>query len=156
MRLLLETPKAIAALSPGLLREICYWLLTGPGGVQIAAVTLAHSQERSILETIHTLRNRFCETIRIHDLAVAARMSPATFHRQFKSVTAMTPLQYQKQLRLLEARRLMITSNATVETAALRVGYESPSQFSREYSRTFGRSPRRDLLNSGLHSQHSP
>ncbi len=83
-------------------------------------------------------------------------MSPATFHRQFKSVTAMTPLQSQKQLRLLQARRLMITSNVNVETAALRVGYGSPSQFSREYSRTFGRSPRHDLLHSGLHSQHSP
>ncbi len=88
--------------------------------------------------------------MRIHDLAVAARMNPATFHRQFKSVPVMTPLQYQKQLLLLEARRLMITSNANVETAAFCVGYESPSQFSREYTRAFGRSPRRDLLAAGL------
>jgi AraC-like DNA-binding protein len=72
-------------------------------------------------------------------------MSPATFHRQFKSVTSMTPLQYQKQLRLLEARRLMIASNANVETAAFQVGYESSSQFSREYTRMFGKPPRRDI-----------
>ena len=72
-------------------------------------------------------------------------MSASAFHRHFKAVTSMTPLQYQKQLRLLEARRLMVADEANVETAAFRVGYESPSQFSREYSRMFGTSPRRDV-----------
>jgi AraC-like DNA-binding protein len=77
--------------------------------------------------------------------ASIAKMSPSAFHRQFKAVTAMTPLQYQKQLRLLEARRLIVTDAANVETAAFQVGYESPSQFSREYSRMFGAPPRRDV-----------
>lgn len=142
---LLEIPKAIPALYPGILRELCYWLLTGPGGDQIVHMTLTHGQERRVFEAIHHLRDRFTEAIRIDDLAVTAGMSTSTFHRQFKSVTSMTPLQYQKQLRLLEARRLMLTSNTSVETAAFQVGYESASQFSREYSRIFGKSPRRDI-----------
>jgi AraC-like DNA-binding protein len=83
--------------------------------------------------------------VRVDDLAVIARLSPSAFHRQFKAIMSMTPLQYQKQLRLLEARRLMVTEAANVERAAFQVGYESPSQFSREYTRMFGRSPRRDV-----------
>jgi AraC-like DNA-binding protein len=142
---LLGTPEAIPTLYPGIMREICYWLLTGPGGDQIVHTTMANGHERRVIEAIHDLRDRFSEPIRVEDLAVTARMSPATFHRQFKSVTSMTPLQYQKQLRLLEARRLMITSKANVETAAFQVGYESASQFSREYTRMYGKSPRRDI-----------
>jgi AraC-like DNA-binding protein len=83
--------------------------------------------------------------MRIEELAAIAQMSPSAFHRQFKALTAMSPLQYQKQLRLLEARRLMVAEGANVETAAFAVGYESPSQFSREYSRMFGAPPRRDV-----------
>ena len=79
-------------------------------------------------------------------------MSPSAFHRNFKALSAMTPLQYQKQLRLLEARRLMIDESANVETAAFRVGYESPSQFSREYLRMFGAPPRRDVVELKLHA----
>ena len=123
------------------MREICYWLLTGPGGEQIVHTTITNGHERRVIEAIHRLRDRFDQPVRIEDLAISAHMSPATFHRQFKSVTSMTPLQYQKQLRLLEARRLMIASNANVETAAFQVGYESPSQFSREYTRMFGTPP---------------
>lgn len=108
-------------------------------------MTMANGHERRVIEAIHDLRARFSEPIRVEDLAVTARMSPATFHRQVKSVTSMTPLHYQKQLRLLEARRLMIASNANVETTAFQVGYESASQFSREYTRIFGKSPRRDV-----------
>jgi AraC-like DNA-binding protein len=95
---------------------------------------------------LHSLRERFRETVRIDDLAAIARLSVSAFHRQFKALTAMTPLQYQKQLRLLEARRLMITHAANVETAAYQVGYESPSQFSREYGRMFGIPPKRDAM----------
>jgi transcriptional regulator GlxA family with amidase domain len=127
------------------MREICYWLLTGPGGEQIVHTTITNGHERRVIEAIHQLRDRFNEPVRVEDLAVHAHMSPATFHRQFKSVTSMTPLQYQKQLRLLEARRLMIANNANVETAAFQVGYESSSQFSREYTRMFGKPPRRDI-----------
>ncbi len=141
---LLDTPRAIPLLSPAIMREICYWLLTGPHGDGVMAMTMAKSHTRNVLDAIHSLRDRFSEPMRIGQLASAARMSASAFHRQFKSVTSMTPLQYQKQLRLLEARRLLVADEANVETAAFQVGYESPSQFSREYSRMFGTSPRRD------------
>lgn len=108
-------------------------------------MTVAKDHTRHVLSAIHRLRDRFSEPVRITELASAARLSPSAFHRQFKSITSMTPLPYQKQLRLLEARRLMVTDGADVETAAFRVGYESPSQFSREYARLFG-APRLLLL----------
>ena len=94
---------------------------------------------------IQHLRDRFREPVHIEELAKAAFMSPTTFHRQFRMITSMAPLQYQKQLRLFEARRLMISDHATVESAAIDVGYASISQFSREYARTFGSPPRRDV-----------
>jgi AraC-like DNA-binding protein len=140
---LLETPEAIPRLYPGIMREICYWLLTGPEGHQVSQImTMANGHDQRIIQTIHTLRDKLSEMIHVADLAVAANMSQATFHRQFKSVTGITPLQYQKQLRLHEGRRLMIFSDATVESAAHNVGYASVSQFSREYTRMFGTSPR--------------
>lgn len=142
---LLETPEAIPMLYPGIMREICYRLLSGPEGAQIVRLTMANGHEQRVIETIHDLRHRFAEPVRIEDLARTARMSLPTFHRQFKAVTSMTPLQYQKQLRLLEARRLMVSSNLNVESAAFQVGYESASQFSREYTRMFGAAPRRDI-----------
>ncbi len=142
---LLSTPKAIPLLYPSIMREICYWLLTGPHGSEVMQMAMAKSHTQRVVSAIHVLRDRFSETIRIEELASMAKMSPSAFHRQFKSITSMTPLQYQKQLRLLEARRLMIADEANVETAAFQVGYESASQFSREYSRMFGMSPRRDV-----------
>ena len=108
-------------------------------------MVLANSHTQRVINAIHTLRDRFAEPVRIDDLASIAQLSPSAFHRQFKTITSMTPLQYQKQLRLIEARRLMVSDAANVETAAFQVGYESPSQFSREYSRMFGMSPRRDI-----------
>jgi AraC-like DNA-binding protein len=143
---LLETPEAIPTLYPGIMREVCYWLLTGPGGNQVGQImVMANSHNQRIIHAIHTLREKLRDTIHVTDLAIAANMSPATFHRQFKSVTGMTPLQYQKQLRIHEARRLLIFRNSTVESAALDVGYVSVSQFSREYTRVFGGPPRRDV-----------
>jgi AraC-like DNA-binding protein len=143
---LLETPEAIPTLYPGIMREVCYWLLTGPGGNQVSQIMImANGHDQRIIRAIHTLRDKLNETIHVGDLALVANMSPATFHRQFKSVTGTTPLQYQKQLRLHEARRLMIFSDAMVESAAFDVGYASVSQFSREYTRMFGTSPRRDV-----------
>ena len=143
---LLETPEAIPTLYPGIMREVCYWLLTGPAGNQVSQIMImANGHDQRIIQAIHTLRDKLSETTHVADLALAANMSLATFHRQFKSVTGMTPIQYQKQLRLHEARRLMIFSNAMVEPAALDVGYAGVSQFSREYSRMFGTSPRRDV-----------
>lgn len=143
---LLDTPKAIPVIAPMILREICYWLLVGPHGNEVAKVVLANSHAERVVNAIHVLRNQFSETLRIEDLAAVAQMSPSAFHRQFKALTSMTPLQYQKQLRLLEARHLMVNGAVNAEAAAYRVGYESPSQFSREYSRMFGAPPRRDVV----------
>lgn len=141
---LLNTPAAIPVLYPSIMREICYWLLTGPHGDEILQMTLTSSHAHQVLHAIHLLRDRFAEPVRIEELALAAQMSPSAFHRQFKAATSMTPLQYQKKLRLLEARRLLVSQAINVESAAFQVGYESPSQFSREYSRMFATSPRRD------------
>jgi len=141
---LLDTPQAIATLYPLIMREICYWLLTGPHGGDVARMTLANGPSQRVMSAMHRLRSRFSEAVRIEELAAIAQMSPSAFHRQFKALTSLTPLQYQKQLRLLEARRLMISSAVNVETASFQVGYESPSQFSREYARMFGVPPKRD------------
>ncbi len=143
---LLDTPEAIPILAPLITRELSYWLLTGPSGGDIARIALANSHSRQLVRAIHLLRDRFMEPVRIDELAMPAGMGPSTFHRQFKAFTSMTPVQYQKQLRLLEARRLMATDAANAETAAFQVGYESPSQFSREYARMFGCPPRRDIV----------
>ncbi|PLZ00308.1 AraC family transcriptional regulator [Burkholderia sp. WAC0059] len=142
---LLDTPRAIPVLAPMIMREICYWLLTGPHGGEVARVVLANSHTQRVVTAIHALRDQFAETLRVETLAAIAQMSPSAFHRQFKALTSMTPLQYQKQLRLLEARHLMATGEANAEAAAWQVGYESPSQFSREYARMFGAPPRRDI-----------
>jgi AraC-like DNA-binding protein len=142
---LLSTPQAIATLYPGIMREICYWLLTGPQGGDIARLALKSSPSQPLIRALHDLRSRFRETVRIDELAAIARMSPSAFHRQFKALTSLAPLQYQKQLRLLEARRLMVSCAMKVEAAAFEVGYESPSQFSREYTRMFGAPPKRDV-----------
>ncbi|CAA9554817.1 MAG: Transcriptional regulator, AraC family [uncultured Thermomicrobiales bacterium] len=143
---LLDTPDAIPILAPLIMRELSYWLLTGPRGGDIARIALANSHSRQLVRAIHLLRDRFMDPMRIEELAMTAGMSPSAFHRQFKAFTSMSPLQYQKQLRLLEARRLMATDAANAETAAFQVGYESSSQFSREYSRMFGTPPRRDIM----------
>lgn len=142
---LLDTPKAIPTLYPLIMREICYWLLTGPHGGDVARMALANSPSQRVISAMHNLQSRFRETVRIDELAAIARMSTSAFHRQFKGLTSLTPLQYQKQLRLLEARRLMVSRALNVEAAALEVGYESLSQFSREYTRMFGAPPKRDL-----------
>lgn len=151
---LLDTPEAIPILAPLIMRELSYWLLTSPQGGDIANIALANSHSPQLVRAIHHVRDRFMEPVRIEELAATAAMSPSAFHRQFKAFTSMTPLQYQKQLRLLEARRLMATDAANAETAAFRVGYGSSSQFSREYSRMFGTPPRRDI--EGLRALFGP
>jgi AraC-like DNA-binding protein len=143
---LLERPDAIPVVAPLIMRELCYWLLTAPYGDRIAAMIADGDRADGIVTAIRALRTRFAEPIRVEELAASTQMSVSTFHRQFKTVTSMTPLQYQKQLRLVEARRLMLDGTANAETAAFRVGYESQSQFSREYARMFGAPPRRDML----------
>jgi AraC-like DNA-binding protein len=143
---LADTPQAVPVLYPAITRELYYWLLAGRDGAAILDLVLPASPVRRIAEAIHVIRNEFTRPIRVERLAGIARMSPSSFHQHFKGVTAMTPLQFQKQLRLLEARRLMLTGAVSAAHAAHRVGYESPSQFSREYARLFGAPPRRDAV----------
>jgi len=106
---------------------------------------VSHTQPGRVIGAIRALRDRFAQPVRVDELASIAQLSPSAFHRQFKQVTSMTPLQYQKHLRLFEARRLMLADATSAEAAAYAVGYESPSQFSREYARMFGSPPRRDV-----------
>ncbi|KJV36195.1 AraC family transcriptional regulator [Luteibacter yeojuensis] len=141
---LLETPEAIPHVAPLVMREIVYWLLSGPHAADVAKVALADGRTHRVLSAVHALRANFAEAIRVDELAAIAQLSPSAFHRQFKALTSMTPVQFQKQLRLLEARHLLVSGAANAETAAFRVGYESASQFSREYARMFGAPPRRD------------
>jgi AraC-like DNA-binding protein len=141
---LLDTPQAIAVLAPSVLREIYFWLLTGPHGSEICKLAIADSHTERLGRAIRLLRD-LSRPVRSEQLAAAAQMSASSFHQHFKALTSMTPLQYQKQLRLLEARRLMLTGSITATTAAYQVGYESASQFSREYARMFGAPPRRDV-----------
>jgi AraC-like DNA-binding protein len=143
---LLDNPTAIPVLRPSIVREIYYWLLTGPHGAEFARLAVPDGHARRIASAIRLLRGNFDKVVRIDELASAARMSPSSFHQHFKALTSMTPVQYQKQLRLLEARRLMQSDDLNVAAAAYQVGYESPSQFSREYARMFGTPPKRDAL----------
>lgn len=140
---LLETPAAIPVLGRQTIREIYYWLIAGPNGAAIARLTSPEGHAQRIARALRLLRENFAATLRVADLARAAGMSPSGFHQHFKALTGMTPLQYQKHLRLVEARNLIATEMESVSRAAYRVGYESPSQFSREYSRLFGAPPRR-------------
>ncbi len=142
---LLETPRHIAVLAPLVVREILYLMLVGQAGASLRRMALAGGERQEISTALQWLKAHFAEPLRIENLARQAHMSPSVFHHHFKAVTAMTPLQYQKRLRLQEARRLMLGEAVDSGTAGLRVGYESPSQFSREYRRLFGESPRRDM-----------
>jgi AraC-type DNA-binding domain-containing proteins len=142
-----ETPKAIPILFPSVMREICYWLLTGPNGGELCKLAEPESNAARIARALHLIHEDIARTLRMEELANVARMSLSSFHQHFKAMTSMTPLQFQKQLRLLEARRLMVMEDANVADAAYQVGYESASQFSREYSRMFGVAPKRDVMN---------
>jgi len=142
---LLDTESDIPILAPVIQREIVYRLLTGDQGARLRQIAAAGSQSQQIARAIEWLKGNFARPLRIDDLAEKARMSPSTFHHHFRSMTALSPIQFQKQLRLQEARRLMLSDRLDAATAAFQVGYESPSQFSREYSRLFGAPPLRDV-----------
>lgn len=142
---LLDRPNTIRALAPLIEREILYRLLTGPHGPMLRHVATAGSHLNQVSRAIAAIRRRFDAPIRIDDVAAEAGMSSSSLHAHFKAITRMTPLEYQKQLRLQEARRLMLSEGATASTAGFAVGYESPSQFSREYRRLFGAPPRADI-----------
>lgn len=142
---LLHEEQDIPILAPIIQREIIYRLLVGDQGARLRQIAAAGSQSQQIARAIEWLKGNFTQPLRIDDLAAQARMSSSTFHHHFRSMTALSPLQYQKQLRLQEARRLMLAERLDAATAAFQVGYESPSQFSREYGRLFGAPPLRDI-----------
>ena len=151
---LLDEPEAIPAVAPLVQREILYRLLVSDQGDRLRQMGSVGSQSHQIGRAIDWLKAHFAQPLRIDELASQVRMSTSTFHHHFRALTAMSPLQYQKWLRLNEARRLMLAERLDASTAAFRVGYESPSQFSREYSRQFGAPPMRDI--AGLRQEQRP
>jgi AraC-like DNA-binding protein len=143
---LLDTPQDIPMLAPMITQEIYYRLLMGEQCEAVRQIATSGSNMQRIAQAIQHIKTNFTKPLRVEDLADRANMSPSSFHYHFKQVTSMSPLRYQKQLRLIEARRLMLVERATAANAADRVGYESPSQFSREYARMFGAPPIRDIV----------
>lgn len=142
---LLETPRDIPFLSGLIRREIIYRVLRGPEGARLRAIATLGDQSHRTAKAIAWIRTHYAKPFRVEDLAELAGMGVSTFHQHFRALTAMSPLQYQKQLRLQAARGLMLMDGADAATAAFQVGYESASQFSREYSRFFGQPPMRDI-----------
>jgi AraC-like DNA-binding protein len=142
---LLEDPQALPVLAPLAEQEILFRLLTGPDGARMRQITAGHGRVAQIGRAIAWIRQNFRERLSIERLASEVGMSPSSLHEHFRVVTAMTPLQFQKQLRLQDARSQMLVHGLDATTAAFRVGYESPSQFSREYRRHFGEPPARDI-----------
>ncbi|MDR2020069.1 MAG: AraC family transcriptional regulator [Treponema sp.] len=142
---LLDAPERIPVLAPMIIREIHYFLLTGPEGEDFRLLGTAESPNNQIARAISWLREHYRELFNLADLAAQVNMSRTSFCRHFSRITGMSPLRFQKRLRLYEARRLMLTGDTSAETAAFAVGYDSPTQFNREYKRQFGEPPYRDM-----------
>ncbi|HEV7319238.1 MAG TPA: AraC family transcriptional regulator [Ensifer sp.] len=142
---LLERPDDIPALLPLIEQEILYRLLTGPHGHRLRQMATTDSQPHQVGRAVAWLKEHYSRPLKIDDLANRVSMSVSSLHHHFKAITAMSPLQYQKQLRLQEARRLMLEESLDAGDAGHQVGYESQSQFSREYARHFGEPPMRDI-----------
>lgn len=141
---LIERPGEIAVLAPAYEREILFRVLQGPHGAMLRDIAMPDTALSRIRLAIQWIRNNFTRPLRVEMLAEIAAMSASAFHRHFKAATAMSPLQFQKRIRLLQARMLLITGGQSASAVALDVGYESASQFSREYARFFGKPPARD------------
>ena len=141
---LLDQPQDIPMMAPLIEREILYRLLLGPRGEMLRQMALPNSQSAQISRAISVIRQRYDQKLRVEELARAAGMSGTSFHRHFRAVTAMSPLQFQKRIRLQEARRLLLSQGVDAGRVGFDVGYESASQFSREYRRLFGAPPVRD------------
>jgi AraC-like DNA-binding protein len=142
---LLDAPEDAAVLAPLAVREIHYRVLLGELGQRLRSLCEAEGSSQRVARAIELIKANYTQPLRIEDLAAAAHMSPSSLHQRFRAATATTPLQFQKQLRLLEARRLMLIEGFEAAAAGHRVGYESPSQFSREYRRLFGAPPKREI-----------
>jgi len=141
---LLESPDESRVLLPLIKREIVYRLLTGEQGARLRHIPMQGGHSRRIADAVEQLRKNFDKPLRIETLAKEMGMSPSGFHHHFKMVTDMSPLQYQKQLRLQEARRLMLGENLDAASAGYRVGYDDPTHFSKDYKRLFGTPPASD------------
>ena len=142
---LLDTPEDIDVLAPVVQREIYYRILRGDLGSRLADLAHTEGGNHRVVRAIEWLKQHYAAPLRIEELADSVHMSPSALHHRFKAITAMSPLQYQKHLRLHEARRLMFADGIESATAGHRVGYESASQFSREYRRLFGAPPRSEI-----------
>ena len=142
---LLDTPRDAPVLRPLVEREILWRLLCGPQGGRVRQIGLADSRLAQVSHAIRHIRQHYAKALSIEELAGLATMSESSFHRHFRAVTAMTPIQFQKQIRLQEARARLLADADDVAAVGYAVGYDSPSQFSREYSRLFGAPPRRDV-----------
>jgi AraC-like DNA-binding protein len=143
---LLERPASIAVLRAQHLRELHYWLLAGRHGASIRRLGWPDGHARRVARAADVLRTEFSRALRVEELAAIAGMSPSSFHQHFRAITSLSPLQFQKQLRLIEARRMMQAEGASASSAAFAVGYESVPQFSREYRRMFGLPPVKDTM----------
>ena len=141
---LLERPEAVPLLHASLVRELHYWLLAGRHGAAIRRLGWPGSHAQRVARAVAVLRADFAQPLPVESLAALAGMSPSSFHQHYRAVTSLSPLQFQKQLRLIEARRLMLSEGASASSAAFAVGYESVPQFTREYGRLFGLPPVRD------------
>jgi AraC-like DNA-binding protein len=141
---LIERPASVPVLRTQLVREMHYWLLAGRHGAAIRHLGWPDGHVQRVARAVAVLRAGFAQPLRVAHLAAVAGMSPSAFHQRFRTVTSLSPLQFQKQLRLIEARRLMLSDGATSSSAAFAVGYESVSQFTREYARMFGLPPVRE------------
>jgi AraC-like DNA-binding protein len=141
----LENKNDLKALAPSIVREIHYRLMSSRFGVKIRQLGVVGSKTQRIGKVVEHLRKDYAAPLRVTNLARMANMSPSSFHLHFRQVTSMSPLQYQKQIRLQEARRLLSIETLDAASVAFKVGYESPSQFSREYRRLFGQPPMRDM-----------
>jgi AraC-like DNA-binding protein len=141
---LLDRPRDLPVLGRLLKQELLYFLVTAPGGATLSRGVVGGQRERAVGEAIHWIRTHYNEPLSIDALARTVHMSPSVLHRRFKAATVMSPLQYQKQVRLLEARKMLMSGDIEAASVAYEVGYESPSQFSREYRRLFGAPPLKD------------
>jgi AraC-like DNA-binding protein len=142
---LLDRPEAIPILHPGITRELHYWLLCGPHGAALRALSRPTSPASRLAAAIASLRQNYRKRLGISQLAKSAGMSVTAFHVHFKRLTSLTPIQFQKRLRLVEARRLLLHHGASATSVAFDVGYQSASQFTRDYARLFGAPPKRDV-----------
>ncbi|GAA3569485.1 AraC family transcriptional regulator [Kribbella ginsengisoli] len=153
---LLDSPADIPVLAPMIEREILWRLLTGPYADVIRQIGLADSSLTHISRAIRWIRDNYAEPMRIADLASLAGMSPAAFHRHFRAITALSPLQFQKRIRLQEARSLLASHPSDIAGIGHLVGYDSPSQFNREYRRLFGTPPGQDAARLRTTTPHLP